>query len=49
MTHGLGTCPRELHDIRNSGAGVKETSYYHPLANLLNELGKPLKSKVRSS
>jgi len=36
-----------LRDIRASGAGVNEISYYHPLANLLNELGKPLKPKVR--
>ncbi|MBI4639877.1 MAG: N-6 DNA methylase [Candidatus Tectomicrobia bacterium] len=38
---------RELRDIRSSGAGVKETSYYAPLSNLLNEIGKTLKPKVR--
>ncbi len=38
---------RELRDIRSSGAGVKETSYYGALANLLNEVGKTLKPKVR--
>ncbi len=38
---------RELRDIRASGAGVAETSYYTPLANLLNETGKSLKPKVR--
>ena len=37
---------RELRDIRSSGAGVSETSYYPPLANLLNEFGKSLKPKV---
>lgn len=39
---------RELRDIRASGAGVPETSYYTPLANLLNEVGKPLKPRVRA-
>ena len=36
-----------LRDIRLSGAGVQETSYYGPLANLLNEVGASLKPKVR--
>ena len=39
---------RELRDIRSSGAGVPETSYYTPLANLLNDVGKPLKPRVRA-
>ena len=39
---------REIRDIHSSGAGVPETSYYAPLANLLNEVGKPLKSRVRT-
>lgn len=38
---------RELRDIRSSGAAVKETSYYGPLATFLNEIGKTLKPKVR--
>jgi len=38
---------RELRDIRSSGAGVKETSYYPALSNLLNEAGKKLKPRVR--
>jgi len=38
---------RELSLIRSSGAAVPETSYYGPLANLLNEIGKTLKPKVR--
>jgi hypothetical protein len=38
---------KELRDIRQSGAGVDETSYYTPLANLLNEAGKQLKPRVR--
>jgi len=38
---------RELRDIRSTGAGVKETSYYPALSNLFNEIGKTLKPKVR--
>src|SRR5258708_5372206 len=38
---------RDLRDIRSTGAAVKETSYYSPLANLFNEIGKTLKPKVR--
>jgi hypothetical protein len=37
----------ELRDIRASGAATPETSYYTPLANLLNEVGKSLKPRVR--
>jgi hypothetical protein len=33
---------KELSQIRSSGAAVKETSYYAPLANLLNGIGKIL-------
>jgi len=43
----LETYLKELTEIRASGAGVKETSYYGPLANLLNEIGKTLKPKVK--
>jgi REP element-mobilizing transposase RayT len=43
----LETYLRELHDIRSTGAGVKEESYYHPLAALLNEVGRKLKPKVK--
>ena len=45
--HPLETYLRELRDIRATGASVPETSYYGPLANLLNETGKSLKPKVR--
>lgn len=45
--HPLETYIRELRDIRASGAAVAETSYYGPLATLLNEVGKSLKPKVR--
>jgi hypothetical protein len=43
----LETYLRELRDIRSTGAGVEETSCYTPLANLLNEIGKSLKPRVR--
>jgi len=37
----------ELRDIRASGAGVKETSYYPALSNLLNGVGRTLTPQVR--
>ncbi|MGO9622271.1 MAG: hypothetical protein ACLPT6_12815 [Desulfobaccales bacterium] len=43
----LETRLKELSEIRFSGAAIKETSYYGPLANILNEIGKSLKSKVK--
>ena len=43
----LETYLKELSQIRSSGAAVKETSYYGPLASLFNEIGKTLKPKVR--
>jgi REP element-mobilizing transposase RayT len=43
----LETYLRELREIRSTGAGVEEESYYHPLASLLNELGRNLKPKVK--
>jgi hypothetical protein len=45
--HPLETYLTELRDIRASGQAVKETSDYGPLANLLNDIGKTLKPKVR--
>ena len=45
--HPLQTYLRDLHDIRSTGAAVKETSYYTPLANLLNAVGQSLKPRVR--
>jgi hypothetical protein len=38
---------KELSEIRSSGAAVKETSYYGKLENLLNEIGRTLKPKVK--
>ena len=37
----------ELRAIRDTGAGVPETSYYPALSNLFNAAGKALKPKVR--
>src|SRR5438093_13481051 len=45
--NAVETYLRELREIRSTGAGVKETSFYPPLANLLNEIGKSLKPRVR--
>ena len=39
---------RDLRDIHSSGAGVKETSYYGRLENLLNAVGAGLKPKVKA-
>jgi len=38
---------RSLHEIHQTGAGVKEESYYGSLENLLNGIGKSLKPQVR--
>jgi hypothetical protein len=38
---------RSLHEIRQTGGGVKEESYYGSLENLLNGIGKSLKPQVR--
>jgi hypothetical protein len=37
---------RELRDVHSSGSAVKETSYYGPLANLLNAVGKQVVPRV---
>ena len=37
----------ELRDTRSTGSAVAETSYYHALQRLLNEIGKDLKPKVK--
>jgi hypothetical protein len=44
--HLVETYIRELLTIHQTGEAVKETSYYGPLSNLLNEIGKTLKPKV---
>jgi hypothetical protein len=38
---------RSLHEIHQTGAGVKEESYYGSLENLFNGIGKSLKPQVR--
>lgn len=43
----IETYLQQLRDIHASGAGVPETSYYTPLANLLNEIGRKLQPKVK--
>ena len=43
----LATYLRDLHAIRSSGANVPETSFYGALANLLNDIGRTLKPRVR--
>lgn len=44
----LETFLRDVRDIRRTGAGTPETSYYGALAALLNDIGKSLKPKVRT-
>ena len=43
----LETYLHDLNEIRSSGAAVRETSSYGPLASLFNEIGKTLKPKVK--
>ena len=38
---------KDIGEIRSTGGGVPETSYYHALETLLNEIGKKLKPNVR--
>ncbi|MFA5423064.1 MAG: type ISP restriction/modification enzyme [Phycisphaerae bacterium] len=38
---------KEMYEIRTTGGGVDETSYYGPLCNLVNEIGKTLKPKIK--
>jgi hypothetical protein len=47
LMNPLETYLKEFTEIQSSGAALKETSYYGPLANLLNEVGKTLKPKVK--
>ena len=47
MTNPFEPYLKELRDIRGTGAAVAETSFYPALSNLLNEIGKTLKPKVR--
>ncbi len=45
--HPLGTYLTELRNIHSSGASTPETAYCPALANLLNEIGKTIKPRVR--
>jgi hypothetical protein len=47
MAHPLDTYLRKLLAIHASGAGTAETSYYTPIENLLDEIGKTLTPRVR--
>lgn len=47
MTNPLETYLKDVREIHSTGAAVAETSYYPALSNLLNEIGKGLKPKVR--
>ena len=38
---------RDLSEIRSTGGGTKETSYYGPLERLFNSIGAALKPRVR--
>ena len=40
---------KHLHDIRSSGDATDETSYYTPLNNLLDDVGKTLKPRPLDS
>ncbi len=45
--HPVETYLKHIVEIRSTGGAVPETSYYPPLANLLDEVGRHLKPKVR--
>lgn len=46
--HLIETFLREVRTIRDSGAGVAETSYYPAVSALLNAAGRDLRPPVRS-
>jgi hypothetical protein len=45
--HPVETYLKDLSEIRRTGGGVAEESYYGALENLLNEVGRKLKPRVR--
>lgn len=45
--HPVETYLIDIREIRSTGGGVAEQSYYGPLEKLLNEAGRKLKPKVR--
>jgi hypothetical protein len=40
---------KDFGEIRSTGVGVAETSYYPALSNLLNEIGKTLTDSPRDT
>jgi hypothetical protein len=48
MRDAVETYLRDLRMIRSSGAATKETSYYEPLATLINTVGHELRPRVRA-
>ena len=48
MRDAVETYLRDLRTIRSTGASTKETSYYEPLATLINRVGHDLKPRVRA-
>lgn len=47
MSSTLATYLHHLGEVRSSGGGVKETSFYPALSNLLNKIGQELPLRVR--
>ncbi len=45
--HPVETYLKALHEVRATGGGVAEKSHYAALENLLNEIGRNLKPRVR--
>jgi hypothetical protein len=45
--HPVETYLKDLGEIYHTGGGVAEESYYGPLENLLNEVGRKLRPRVR--
>lgn len=48
MTHPLERYLTDIQQIRATGGGTAEESYYGPLENLFNDIGGKLKPKVRA-
>lgn len=48
MRDAVETYLRDLRTVRSTGAATKETSYYEPLATLINAVGHELQPRVRT-
>jgi hypothetical protein len=44
--HPVETFLKDIHEIRSTGAGVPEESYYGALESLLNEVGRTREGPV---